>query len=156
MPFKKDNKINEGRIPWNKGLTKEKDERVRINVEKRLQTIVKNNTFVLEKNPNWKGGSRAYKNLALREYGNVCQNCRKTEKGHFIHVHHKDGNRKNNYIDNLIVLCSKCHRKNHPQKATDYQKQRASETHKGKSKSKEQKKKMSKARKLWWINKKED
>jgi hypothetical protein len=50
------------------------------------------------------------------------------------------------------VLCAKCHKAKHPQKATDFQKQRASETHKGKKVSEETKNKMSKARKLWWKN----
>lgn len=153
MRFEKGNQINKGRIPWNKGLTKETDARVRDNIEKAQATIKKEKSFALEKNPRWKGGIRAYKNLALREYGNKCQNCGKIGKGHDIHVHHIDKNQNNNKIENLIVLCAECHKSKHPQKATEYQKQRASETHKGKPKSIEQRKKMSEARKLWWKNK---
>ena len=78
-------------------------------------------------------------------------NCGKEdEREKFIHVHHKDKNRNNNNVENLEVLCAKCHKAKHPQKATDFQKQRASETHKGKPKSLEQRKRMSEARKSWW------
>lgn len=35
-----------------------------------------------------------------------CKICGQTEN---LHVHHLDGNRKNNKIDNLVWLCSSCH-----------------------------------------------
>ena len=141
-----------GRQVWCKGLNLS-DKRIKKLVKKRTITVRQKGTFALENNPRWKGGIAAYKNLALREYGNKCQNCGKIGNGHDIHVHHIDKNQKNNKIENLRVLCAKCHRKEHPQKATEHQKKRASETHKGKSKSTEQRKKMSEARKLWWKNK---
>jgi len=36
-----------------------------------------------------------------------CKICNKTPMT--PHLHHKDGNKKNNSKDNLIVLCSSCH-----------------------------------------------
>lgn len=43
-----------------------------------------------------------------------CELCRKT----FFraNIHHKDGNHNNNRKNNLIVLCSRCHRKVHNKK----------------------------------------
>jgi len=154
MVFKKGNKINQGKTPWNKGLTTE-DARVRKNIYNRTKTVKEKGTFALENNPRWNGGKSAYKNMALKYYGVKCMNCGKLdEREKHIQVHHKDYNRDNNNIHNLEVLCAKCHKAKHPQKATEYQKRKASETHKGKPKSLEQKKKMSEARKLWWKNKK--
>lgn len=143
-----------GRKPWNKGLTKE-DHRVKKNTEKAQKTIKERGSLALENNPRWKGGKCAYKNMALKHYGNSCMLCGKEDKRpKMIHVHHKDGNRNNNNLCNLEVLCSKCHRSKHPQKASELQKQIARETHLGKPKTMEQKIKMSEARKLWWKNKK--
>jgi len=152
--MKKDH-FNKGRTPWNKGLTTQ-DHRVKRNVDNRTKTVKEKGTFALENNPRWKGGKRAYKNIALKKHGRKCMACGKEdEREKYIHVHHKDHNRENNNAENLKVLCAKCHRVEHPQKATDYQKQRASETHKGIPKSEEQKTKMSEARKLWWKNHKQ-
>ena len=35
-----------------------------------------------------------------------CQVCNINDK---LHVHHIDGNRKNNHLSNLTVLCTSCH-----------------------------------------------
>jgi hypothetical protein len=64
----------------------------------------------LHKHPNWRGG--AYRKLALMTYGKMCQSTscpfdNVPEK--MLDVHHKDGNRKNNNISNLEVLCVWCH-----------------------------------------------
>ena len=40
-----------------------------------------------------------------------CEKCNSTKKR--LEIHHKDENRKNNNINNLITLCSKCHKKYH-------------------------------------------
>ena len=147
-----------GRIPWNKGLKKETDERVKLNIERRNKTMHKNNAWAMEKNPRWKDGRGVYQKIAINHYGRKCmdsehENNDKEYKRDFV-VHHKDRDHSNNKLSNLIVLCYKCHKKRHPQKCTDYQKRRASETHKNKPKSKAQRRKMSEARTKWWANKK--
>ena len=147
---KKISESHKGTKAWNKGLTKS-DPRIRKGTEKSQKTIKERGSFALEKNPRWKGGKRAYKNIALKYYGKKCMTCGKVdEREKYIHVHHKDHNRNNNCIENLEVLCAKCHSAEHPRKASEYQKKRASETHKGKPKSLEQRKRMSEARKSWW------
>jgi len=52
----------------------------------------------------------------LHEQGLRCQLCGKPqlyERYRGLHIHHKDKNRKNNSLDNLIVLCRSCHSKQH-------------------------------------------
>ena len=46
----------------------------------------------------------------LAKFGNKCAICSKDEG---LHIHHKDRNPSNNQLDNLIVLCSICHKKIH-------------------------------------------
>ena len=48
----------------------------------------------------------------LREEANyICDNCKSDCKNnkHLLHVHHKDGVKWNNNLDNLEVLCAACH-----------------------------------------------
>ncbi len=69
-----------------------------------------------ENNPAWKGGtSRAHINRTTKrvciENGvplNQCQNCGKVFP-HNLNRHHKDEDRSNNKIENIEVLCVKCH-----------------------------------------------
>jgi hypothetical protein len=65
----------------------------------------------------WIDSKRWYILGALRKYNYKCAKCGATKK---LHVHHLDGNgttkpyeEQNNNIDNLIVLCCKCHRIEH-------------------------------------------
>lgn len=58
--------------------------------------------------PNWQKISNDYR----KKHNYTCQSCgRKVEKKdkHFIHTHHKDGNKLNNYETNLQCLCILCH-----------------------------------------------
>lgn len=61
----------------------------------------------------WKGGiNRITQAKKAKEYyGEKCQSCGRDDLR--LHVHHKDENWKNNQIDNLMVLCYKCHSKIH-------------------------------------------
>ena len=51
----------------------------------------------------------AYRLIAFKYIGKQCQECGVFPKGRHLHVHHKDGNRNNNNIPNLMVLCVRCH-----------------------------------------------
>ena len=51
-----------------------------------------------------------YREKAIREYGQVCQGCGKTDD---VLVHHRNGDRSDNSLSNLIPLCAKCHGKVH-------------------------------------------
>lgn len=42
--------------------------------------------------------------------GRVCQDC---EKDHDLQIHHSDGDRSNDAIENLIILCYTCHKERH-------------------------------------------
>ena len=67
------------------------------------------NVIIGEKHPSWKHGENAYRNIMKRKGGKaVCIGCGIT-KFEILLVHHKDRNRKNNRIDNLVWLCHNCH-----------------------------------------------
>ena len=95
---------------WNKGKTKEDDERVlqnSLNKEKyKLEEIFCENSPVTQK------VMRGYiERHNLIEY--KCDNCGCTGnwQGGLIslEIHHKDGNNKNNTLKNLCYLCPNCH-----------------------------------------------
>ena len=56
-----------------------------------------------------KEGAFSYRERALKKYGAVCFSCGFTNLL-ALEVHHKDKNRDNNSIENLVVLCANCHR----------------------------------------------
>jgi hypothetical protein len=58
----------------------------------------------------YKDGEWAYSRRARVEYGEKCAHCGYHEHTEGLEVHHIDGNRKNNKLSNLIVLCALCHR----------------------------------------------
>jgi hypothetical protein len=47
-----------------------------------------------------------YRYKAIEEKGTECESCGSTSD---IEVHHRDRNRCNNDVSNLVVLCSDCH-----------------------------------------------
>lgn len=49
-----------------------------------------------------------YRELAFDNYEHVCYNC---GRAHDLEVHHLDGDRTNNDVKNLVILCSSCHHK---------------------------------------------
>lgn len=63
---------------------------------------------------NWKGGisSPCFRKIALGELGleEVCSSCGSKEN---LCVHHKDKNRTNNTVENLLILCKPCHTSHH-------------------------------------------
>ena len=99
--------FKKGQKPWNcssKGKKKHSKK-----IKKRWKEgKYKNRDFSATKNPNYKTGDHIippYKYiLNLRE--KKCEICKSK---YIIIVHHKDGNRKNNSLSNLQVLCQGCH-----------------------------------------------
>jgi len=83
--------------------------------------------MVLDKNPNWRGGTEftpyAFEfNEILKEQirkrdNHTCQNCSISEDKHLLTVgkvltvHHIDYNKENSKINNLITLCYSCNSK---------------------------------------------
>jgi hypothetical protein len=77
-------------------------------------TVYRNKNRAGESHPNWADGSKSYRNRALRHYGECCMNpeCPLDEVDVLmLDVDHIDGDRSNNKIENLQVLCVWCHAK---------------------------------------------
>ena len=62
--------------------------------------------------PHYGTGERHYRQKAITHYGARCFDCGEV-RIHRLVVHHKDGNRDNNAIDNLEVLCRNHHADRH-------------------------------------------
>ena len=69
-----------------------------------------NNQGLHETHATWKDGIGTYKQIAFEHYPKICNRCGSDEN---ICVHHKDENQHNNVIENLEVLCKKCHQAHH-------------------------------------------
>ena len=63
-----------------------------------------------EKSYNYKTGKYCYRKLIVID---KCYYCDETDN---LHVHHIDKNRDNNKLENLMVVCFKCHCKIHEHK----------------------------------------
>lgn len=107
-----------GKEPPNKGKTKYNYEPL-----KRTSEKMKNNTnyrkMFGEDNPQWKGGinnkniSNSYSRKLAKNLKSDIKCCEKCSNKENLEVHHIDGNCKNNDINNLIKLCSECHKYYH-------------------------------------------
>ena len=76
---------------------------------KHCQAIWRNKTFSGSSHPNWTGGQYIYRKLMKGSKEKcICSSCRIDNKKVLV-VHHKDCNRNNNNISNLIWLCRNCH-----------------------------------------------
>ncbi len=64
-------------------------------------------------NNNWKGGTGVYKALLEKC---ACEICGSTEN---LLIHHKDHNRRNNAVSNLMVMCKKCHQNHHTRRDSE-------------------------------------
>lgn len=62
-----------------------------------------------EKQGEWDNSLAGYRSRALKRYPHKCAVCGWDEDDRVLQVHHKDENRKNNSIDNLVILCPNCH-----------------------------------------------
>lgn len=56
-------------------------------------------------------GKSSYRSIVFRNFEHKCCVCGYNEEIGILEVHHKDGNRENNDISNLCILCPNCHRK---------------------------------------------
>lgn len=76
---------------------------------KSCQTIWRNSVFVGSNHGNWKGGEKSYRETMLRN--SIIQTCKrcKINDVRILAVHHKDKNRQNNKLENLLWLCHNCH-----------------------------------------------
>jgi hypothetical protein len=55
-------------------------------------------------NPRFNNGRRQYPRL--KQDVTACENC---GRKYTLDIHHKDGNHKNNVVENLIKVCRRCH-----------------------------------------------
>ncbi len=102
---------------WNKGLTKDTDERVLKNARAVLGTKHKYSVALRNKHHAWNGGCspETYRSMAFEDYKleEICNTCGSTK---YIVIHHKNTDRHDNSKDNLEVLCKSCHQKLHNKK----------------------------------------
>lgn len=77
---------------------------------KSCQTIWRNKYLFSGKNhTNWINGESSYREVLKRAgITRICSLCHTTDFRILV-VHHKDKNRKNNSIENLMWLCHNCH-----------------------------------------------
>lgn len=124
--FKKGNKLQLGKIPWNKGKTKETDKRV-AGPKKghkfwgKVETQFGYRNVKLEKHPNWRGGksyeayslkwTKELKEVIRQRDNYTCILCGDKQKDIKFDVHHIDYDKKNCNPNNLITLCKPCHMK---------------------------------------------
>jgi len=105
-----------GCIPFNKGTAKirtciickkkftYKDSRGKLLCSKKCTNKHSSNMKKGKLNPKFNNGWRQYINVKSDIV--FCEKCNKRKK---LEIHHKDGNRRNNKIDNLIRVCRRCH-----------------------------------------------
>ena len=134
-------KCTKGKIVWNKGLTKDCDERLKIISEKTKQQLkreyksgIRNRDKITQKavqavrekswerflnNPRMYTSKRGYLMIYVPQRGDVKYHHyvweQKTKKKvpAGMHLHHKDGNRFNNEFENLQLLTNSEHQKLH-------------------------------------------
>ena len=82
---------------------------------RKCQNIAQTLALGLLPNSRYKDGICTYKDKAFKYYGAMCAVCGLTERSILL-VHHKDGDRKNNSIKNLEVLCFNDHGRRHTHK----------------------------------------
>jgi len=77
------------------------------NIKKAINAIKKANTQG-ENNPRYIDGRWVYRKAIFGIKPNKCEICGELKKTKLL-AHHRDGNRKNNTMDNLMILCYSCH-----------------------------------------------
>lgn len=86
---------------------------------KKCQTLWRNSLYVGEKSLNWVNGNSCYRKILIRKgVKPICALCHNKDE-RVLTVHHKDRNRKNNLISNLVWVCQNCHSLIHRYKEYD-------------------------------------
>ena len=76
---------------------------------KSCQTIWRNKEYSGIRHANWQHGRGSYRNIMKRAGEDaICKLCGSRDERVII-VHHKDKNRLNNKVNNLVWLCRNCH-----------------------------------------------
>ena len=76
---------------------------------KSCQTQWRNTLFVGEKHANWKHGKATYRTVLDRhKVPKFCRLCG-SKDGRVLEAHHRDKDRNNNTLSNLVWLCRNCH-----------------------------------------------
>lgn len=75
---------------------------------KKCQTLWRNSFFVEDRHPNWTDGISIYKKILRNDKSPKCLLC-KIEDERVLICHHKDHDRHNNELSNLVWLCCNCH-----------------------------------------------
>ncbi len=76
---------------------------------KSCQTLWRNKLYVGESHSNWLHGMASYRQRLERSGRKmVCSRCGTNDRRILV-VHHRDKNRKNNTIKNLLWMCHNCH-----------------------------------------------
>jgi hypothetical protein len=76
---------------------------------KSCQTKWRNIIYSRENHALWKGGTCTYRDIMIESKEiTECNKCKEKDIRILV-VHHKDQNRKNNSLKNLVWLCRNCH-----------------------------------------------
>jgi len=77
---------------------------------KEKMRIAKFGKYFGENNPHYKNGNyigeSLYRKIAMDNYKQECSICGRMDD---LEVHHIDKNHKNNQLNNLVILCPRCH-----------------------------------------------
>jgi thymidylate synthase ThyX/DNA-directed RNA polymerase subunit M/transcription elongation factor TFIIS len=103
IPKKGTGYFNKGKIPWNKGLSENDDNRV-----KKQANILR--TFHYDSS---KKGIKIMKKNTVNYQKHMKSHCEICGIKNNLEVHHIDNNRSNNYPENLITTCKSCHQRIH-------------------------------------------
>lgn len=92
---------------------KDKIKKIKLSTKVEILFLLKNLFFKKS------GYNSNFKNLskALRFKYKACQIC---SSSGYLCVHHKDKDKRNDKLSNLIVLCFECHKKEHPNLVIPY------------------------------------
>ena len=97
------------RIANNEASTKSKVKQGKMSADK--VGIGSGNGYVGRDSHSYKTGIGIYKRIKLDSMEELkCEYCESIKN---LEVHHKDHNRNNNELENLILLCKSCHKKEH-------------------------------------------